>query len=379
MGLQGNIEIRHCANIELEADEQVTFFTPSGAEYDVVRKSWGYYATPSLNRRLLSFGLDSALVRSSEGQLYVLLVERGKGEEFEAYLKDEGMEVVLWLGQGDGGGPQDLCFLCGSGSSSLIFRYTTPPPRETPFALSTPTSYYREVWRCRVCGHFRNRHRLGLEELYRGAYTRATYGAEGMREAFERIRGLPPQDSDNFHRVKRILQYFSARKWDHRPSVLDVGSGLCVFLNRMKEEGWQCTALDPDPRAVEHARRYVGVEALEGDFREVGELGSYDLIAFNKVLEHVEDPVGLLKKSHLHLCPGGVVYVEVPDGEAARWEGPGREEFFIEHYHVFSLASLGLLAARAGFRVQVIERVREPSGKYTLRAFLHSEGGGSHG
>jgi flavin-dependent dehydrogenase len=31
---------------------------------------------------------------------------------------------------------------------------------------------------------------------------------------------------------------------------------------------------------------------------------------------------------------------------------------------------LALLAARAGFNVQVIERLREPSTKYTLRAFL---------
>jgi hypothetical protein len=60
----------------------------------------------------------------------------------------------------------------------------------------------------------------------------------------------------------------------------------------------------------------------------------------------------------------------VPDGEAAVHEGPGREEFFIEHHHIFSAVSLALLAARAGFNVQVIERLREPSRKYTLRAFL---------
>jgi hypothetical protein len=34
------------------------------------------------------------------------------------------------------------------------------------------------------------------------------------------------------------------------------------------------------------------------------------------------------------------------------------------------MASLALLATRAGFRVQTLERLREPSTKFTLRAFL---------
>jgi hypothetical protein len=93
-------------------------------------------------------------------------------------------------------------------------------------------------------------------------------------------------------------------------------------------------------------------------------------VTFNKVLEHVEDPVALLAKAAELLEPQGFVYAEVPDGEAAAVEGPGREEFFIEHHHVFSPASLALTAARAGLSALAIERLREPSTKFTLRAFL---------
>jgi len=80
--------------------------------------------------------------------------------------------------------------------------------------------------------------------------------------------------------------------------------------------------------------------------------------------------VAMLAKASAHVKPGGFVYVEVPDGEAAVIDGPGREEFFIDHWHVFSVASLALLVAQAGFAVRVLERLREPSGKYTLRAFM---------
>ena len=96
-GHAGAIQIKDCARVGLQPDEQVTFVTESGAEYDVTRKSWGFYATPSLNGRLQSFGLRGALVKSPHGRFYVLLVERDKEADFQHYLETEGHTVVCWL------------------------------------------------------------------------------------------------------------------------------------------------------------------------------------------------------------------------------------------------------------------------------------------
>jgi SAM-dependent methyltransferase len=184
---------------------------------------------------------------------------------------------------------------------------------------------------------------------------------------------LPPERSDNAGRVQRVLAYAADRFGPGARSVLDVGSGLCVFLHAMKRVGWDCTALDPDSRAAAHARDVVGVRAACGDFESGTDLGRYDLVTFNKVLEHVRDPIAMLARAKDRLSPGGLVYIELPDGEAAApptGEGFGREEFFIEHHHVFSAASTARLAERAGFSALAIERLREPSTKYTLRAFL---------
>ena len=110
---------------------------------------------------------------------------------------------------------------------------------------------------------------------------------------------------------------------------------------------------------------------MTADFMKSDDLGRFGLITLNKVLEHVPRPVAMLARTRHYLEPGGVVYVELPDTAAADDPaGPGREEFFIEHLFVFSPASLALLARRAGFDVQLLERIREPSGKYTVVAFL---------
>ena len=93
-----NIKISDCGTVALKPDEQVTFVTEAGAEYDVVRKDWGFYATPSLNGRLLQFGLRAVLIQNRvTGRYFVLLVERSKEAEFRAYLATEKLRVVHWL------------------------------------------------------------------------------------------------------------------------------------------------------------------------------------------------------------------------------------------------------------------------------------------
>lgn len=268
--------------------------------------------------------------------------------------------------------PAPLHCSCAGAHFSTVFTYTAPPEGEIQFRFSTSGAYRREVLSCEVCGHFVSIHDMDEGTLYAGDYLDATYcDDDGLRRTFERIAGLEPSRSDNHGRVRRILEFASAHLARRsRPSVLDVGSGLCIFLHRMKAAGWDCTALDPDPRAVRHAMDVVGVRGVGGDFLVIEDLGRFDVIAFNKVLEHVHDPVAMLRRAHRCLARGGFVYVEVPDGEAAVTEGPEREEFFIEHWHVFSAASVALLASRAGFAVRALERLREPSAKFTLRAFL---------
>lgn len=91
------IVLKDCARVDLEPDEQVAFTTPAGAEYDVTRKAWGFYATPSLNGRLLRFGLRGVLVKNRINQYFVMLVERGHETAFERYVAEERLVVVSWL------------------------------------------------------------------------------------------------------------------------------------------------------------------------------------------------------------------------------------------------------------------------------------------
>ncbi len=93
--------IRDCGTMRLAPDEQITFVTDAGNEYDVTRKDWGFYAGPSLNGRLAGFSLRAVLTKNRIGRYFVLLVERGKEAAFERYVREEPLQIISWLDTDD--------------------------------------------------------------------------------------------------------------------------------------------------------------------------------------------------------------------------------------------------------------------------------------
>ncbi len=91
-----NIVINEVAKISLRPNEMVTFISGK-TEYDVVKKNWGYYATPSIDRRLKVKGFKTALVVNKQKNFYIMLVEKSKIKSFDKYCKKENQKKILWL------------------------------------------------------------------------------------------------------------------------------------------------------------------------------------------------------------------------------------------------------------------------------------------
>ena len=101
VGRTVKLQMKDCGTVRLEPDEQLTFTTEAGAEYDLARKDWGFYATPSLNGRLQQFGLRTVLVKNMIGRFFVLLVENGKEALFNKYVEVEELRIIVWLDNAD--------------------------------------------------------------------------------------------------------------------------------------------------------------------------------------------------------------------------------------------------------------------------------------
>lgn len=83
--------------INLDDNEQLTFKSKSGKNYDFTRKNWGYYATQSINHRLKNNGFRTALVINKFNRLYVMVVEKNLLNNFLDYCESEEQKILIWL------------------------------------------------------------------------------------------------------------------------------------------------------------------------------------------------------------------------------------------------------------------------------------------
>ena len=252
-----------------------------------------------------------------------------------------------------------------------VLIFNQKPEGEVKFNLRAQ-KYNRKYSECKYCGHWFSSHNLDLTDLYKEDYVSSTYGGiEGMKTKFRKIMSLSNEESDNYNRVERVNSFIDkARGKRYRGNLLDIGCGLGVFPYAMQQKGWEVSGLEQDDRTLLHLKEEVGIQNVMKSISEI-KSNRFDLISLNKVLEHVVDPIEILTDISKLLKNEGIVYIEVPDTENASTlaDPKTREEFFIEHHHGFTLASLSQSIDVSGLRIDSANRIYEPSGKYTLYCF----------
>ena len=90
------IKIKDCGSIKLKNNNQITLKSKK-SEYDICKKDWGYYATPSINSRLKNFGFRTFLVSNAFKRTYIFLVHKNKIRLFRNYIKKEKIFIVKEL------------------------------------------------------------------------------------------------------------------------------------------------------------------------------------------------------------------------------------------------------------------------------------------
>lgn len=94
-----DITLSHVANIELEADELVTFKGSNEKEFDFTAKNWGFYVTGSTNGRLKNAGYRTLIAENKDGLRYILSYEKEKEEQFNCYMTEQDMKIIAYLDQ----------------------------------------------------------------------------------------------------------------------------------------------------------------------------------------------------------------------------------------------------------------------------------------
>lgn len=140
--------------------------------------------------------------------------------------------------------------------------------------------------------------------------------------------------------------------------VLDVGCGSGVLLARMQTLGWQVEGVEIDPDGVKAARRR-GVPVREGTLEDQNfPENHFDAVHSAHVIEHVYDPLSLLRECRRILKPGGTLVVLTPNIESSghkKFESAWLNLDPPRHLVLFSSNTLRQAAEQVGFKIQRLE------------------------
>jgi 2-polyprenyl-3-methyl-5-hydroxy-6-metoxy-1,4-benzoquinol methylase len=160
-------------------------------------------------------------------------------------------------------------------------------------------------------------------------------------------------------RLDGVLALLGER--DSVPKLLDVGCSSGALLAVARDMGFAVRGVEPAPAAAQSAQR-AGFEVFQGLLHEAAYAdASFDACVMFEILEHVNEPLALMRECARVLRPGGVLVVNTPNAASwtaramqARWEGFSLMAMG-GHASFFNPASLTLLAERCGFGVARIE------------------------
>lgn len=233
------------------------------------------------------------------------------------------------------------CCNCG-------FRYLSPRPNPSEFDEHYPPDYPPHQWRLSKLS----------DRASQGGFNRFKWRIDSwnLRRTGYPMQGVPPPGW-----AGRWLAPLRRRKLQQiilpphgRCRMLDVGCGTGLFLYRHRDLGWETWGVEASHVAAEVARR-AGLRVITGQI-ESADLpqGYFDLIIMMHVLEHLENPTGVLARLRPLLAQDGQLMIEVPNADSWGLRFWGTHWSALElprHLSHFRREDLERLAVVTGYRI----------------------------
>lgn len=196
---------------------------------------------------------------------------------------------------------------------------------------------------CESCSFLFTNPRLTTADLDKKYATIAQHDLERRK-----VRGRAPHVDRRRERVTPLITSWLPEGKEEAPKILDYGGAEGFLLTPFIDAGAEGYVLDYINYPKEDDRiTYLG----QGLSEAARTAGPFDAIFVLHTLEHVADPVGMLRSLSELLTDEGVLYAEVPLGSWLEWRDL-REP--LTHINFFSEASFAAASREAGLRLEHI-------------------------
>jgi SAM-dependent methyltransferase len=227
------------------------------------------------------------------------------------------------------------CWLCGSSKPRLVKPSDFGASLKAEDFKITDASYgsTAAIYECTQCGFLYCPTAPDVLPFYQ----------EMSDTEYERTR---PERSIQARQLLRKVA-----KFKNFGRLLDVGAGTGILVEAARDEGYLAEGVEPSEwlqaQAVER-----GLDVTLGVLPHADLKGPYDVVAAVDVIEHVNDPLSLLRNIQTVLAPNGIGIVVTPDAAslAARLLGKRWWHYRPAHISYFTKQTLFLALKNAGLR-----------------------------
>ena len=148
-------------------------------------------------------------------------------------------------------------------------------------------------------------------------------------------------------RLKKIRPFIR-----ENTKLLDIGSGGGEFTYLASRMGADASGIDPSSGYLEFGKIHYSIDVEQKQISQLEDTQSYQIVTMFHVLEHLPNPLKVIRKVHQILKVGGLFVIEVPNLES-KATSPFNH-FFKAHICYFtSLSLIGLL--KDNFSVEYVE------------------------
>lgn len=195
-------------------------------------------------------------------------------------------------------------------------------------------------------------------------YVNPRLTAEAL-EAMYNANEISPQDYYERH-ISQDLAHFGKRldiieRFKNTGSLLDLGTNIGTMLKVAKDRGWEVRGVEFNRKAAQFGSEHFGVPIEQRDFM-VAKFPpkSFDVVTMNDFLEHVTDPVSVLRETHMMLKDDGILAMTMPNIDTfmarvfkSRWLHLKPNEHLVQ----FSPKTITAILEKTGFEVLHIQSI----------------------
>lgn len=136
--------------------------------------------------------------------------------------------------------------------------------------------------------------------------------------------------------------------------LLDVGCGTGSFLKLCRQNGWDISGVEPTPSANQAASSSLGFQ-VTADLREIKEHGSFSVITFWHVLEHIYELNESIEFAKGLLSKNGKMIIALPNNksyDAQKYHECWAAFDVPRHLYHFNQDSFSFLVREHGLKIQ---------------------------